>query len=338
MSFAFCVGVSVPRRLARRSLSSAAAAHFGSRLSTLGGPLAGALPLLPLLEAQGRKLCDPAERRGLHPLVVPLASASPAEGAAAGDDGLIGVLLWPSAAGELTVVRAWRQGPLRLGLTACGSPAQFARRAAVEAEAAQQEEVMVAGSRAAIAAGGAAYTPGEHAASKLSLAQYLLLKVGPFPDVWAALVRERLAKADETSALVAAERAAATNPAWGAPLYAHALALGELGRLEERRDMSLSALECPFWTLGAPYPEVLRAAEQSHVEDLRALLREMEDRVRAQQNAPRSGRELALLRAMDAMDAVVTAEGEWDDCRPAVARGLVECGLGDAARIAESEG
>ena len=108
------------------------------------------------------------------------------------------------------------------------------------------------------------------------------------------------------------------------------------------------------------------------MEDLRALMRSMEDGVRQQQAwnthtpppsppsqfhtgvdhpacphapnrltqgaPPRSDRELALLRAMDAMDAVVRSGGRWDEARPAVAEALRETGLADAARVAAPVG
>ena len=70
----------------------------------------------------------------------------------------------------------------------------------------------------------------------------------------------------------------------------------------------------------------------------RALVREMEDKLREQQGGgARSGRELALLRALDAMDDVVRKDGSagtWDDVRPAVAAAFDEAGMDAIARIA----
>ena len=101
--------------------------------------------------------------------------------------------------------------------------------------------------------------------------------------------------------------------------------MGSLGRTDEQRDLALSALEAPFWTLGVPMADVMAAAQLSHVDDLRGLVRAMEDKVRAQQNMPpRTEEELALLRAMDALDEVVRTEGLWDDARDTVAAALRE--------------
>ena len=109
----------------------------------------------------------------------------------------------------------------------------------------------------------------------------------------------------------------------------------KLGRTEEQRDLALAALESPFWTLGAPLREVMGAAQLSHIEDLRALVRTMEDKVREQQNAPpRSAHELALMRATDALDEVVRTQGSWDEVRPTVAKALQEAELHEAAAVA----
>ena len=272
---------------------------------------------------------------------MPLAEALPHEGL---DAGLLGLLLWPSPDGAVTVVRAHRQDDAceqrgryaALNLTPCGTPGQYAQRVAVEADAAGEHELAAAAARASVDSGGGAYTVGDLAASGRSLAQYLLLKVGPFADVWEALARSRMGGGEETAALVAAERASALNPGWGCCLRVQSELMAQLGRREERRDLAIAALEAPYWTLGAPLRDVITAAEQAHVSDLKALFRELDERVRAQQNAPpRSARELALMRAIDAMDEVVRTEGRWRDSRPAVAEAMREVGLENAAQLAE---
>ena len=203
---------------------------------------------------------------------------------------------------------------------------RYARRIAVEADitaeggAARTIEMAAA---AAVEAGGTAYTAGELAASRLRSSQFLLLRVGPFPDVWADIAHAQLAKGDETAALIAAERASSLNPGWGCCLYLQAQLMGSLGRRDEQRDLALSALEPPFWTLGAPLADVLGAAQLSHIDDFRGLVRSMEDKVREQQGAPpRSNAELAMLRATDALDEVVRVQGAWDDVRQTVAEAV----------------
>lgn len=313
--------------------------RFARRLSTASSLVATEVRALQsLMVAQGHTSCDPTRRAGLHPLVVPVAST------AAGD--VLGLLRWPLQNNTLTVVRTRPQGSdisqESLSLIPCGTPSQYARRAAVEADMAAADggpasgSIIAAAAEAAVEAGGIPYGAGDLEATRLGAAHFLLVRVGPFPDIWEQVTRKQLDKGDETAAMVAAERASSLNPGWGCCVYHQAQIMGTLGRTEEQRDLALSALEAPFWTLGAPLDDALAAAQLSHVEDLRALVRAMEDKVREQQNAPpRTVTERALLRINDALDEVVRNKGRWDDTRPVVAGALREAGLEEAACIAD---
>lgn len=306
---------------------------------------AGVGPLARLLRLQGHMPVEPTHRSGLHPLVVPLARAASGE--------TFGLLRWPLPEAE-SVVNVVVQPPAAAGasspslsLRPCGTVAQFARRAAVEVDAsgspdsassASSAEILEAAADVVTATGGRPYEPGELSASRLKTVQFLLLRVGPFADIWDTVARSQLAKGDETAALVAAERASALNPGWGCCLYLQSQLMTSLKRHDEARDLALGALELPWWTLGAPLQEVLAAAQLSHIEDLRGLVRSMEDKVREQQNAPpRTPSELALLRALDALDDTVRSGGTWDAVRHTVAEALSEAGYEDDAAVARGE-
>lgn len=320
----------------RRALSSSASSAAASALVRTN-----TAALQALMAAQGHVPCDATRRSGLHPLVVPLATT--------GGGDVLGLLRWPVQADALTVVRTrpQQQGITSLhswSLQPCGSPAQYARRVAVEADAAassanaaKDSSLIGVAAAATVEAGGDPYRSGELAASRLGLLHYLLVRVGPFTDVWESVAHGQLAKGDETAALIAAERSSSLNPGWGCSVYLQSTLMGRLGRRDEQRDLALSALEAPFWTLGSPLNEAKAAAQVSHFENLRQVVRGMEDTVRQQQNAPpRTAEELALLRALDALDEVVRTEGLWDDARPLVARSLREAGLDAAAAIADA--
>ena len=204
--------------------------------------------LTPLLKALGHTPCHPAMRKGLHPLVEPLATTE------AGD--VLGLMRWPLENGTVHVVHTRAQGEhsssddekLRaLTVRPCGSVAQFARRAAVEADSAAagadtSSTVIEAAAAATSAAGGKIYTPGELTESRLRVSQFLLMRVGPFADMWEQLAWAHLEKGDETAALAAAERASSLNPGWGCTLYLQARLMGKLGRTEEQRDLALQAV------------------------------------------------------------------------------------------------
>ena len=311
--------------------------RLARRLSTTPYIGAEVRALQELMRVQGHAPCEPTSSRGLHPLVLPLANT------ACGD--VLGLARWPLPTGGVSVVRTRAQTDgvtdSSFVLQPCGTPAQYARRAAMEADVADgvdgSAELMSAAATATVEGGGEPYRPGEQAASRLGANHFMLVRIGPFVDVWESVARGQLAKGDETAALVAAERASSLNPGWGCCVRLQSEFMGALGRPEEQRDLALSALESPFWTLGAPLADVMAAAQLSHIEDLRGLVRAMEDKVREQQNAPpRTAAELALLRALDTLDETVRKRSAWDDARPAVAAALREAGLDDAARVADA--
>lgn len=304
----------------------------------LSAPAAAALR--SVLRLQGWSPCGP-NGRGLHPLVVPLAGSE-------GPGPVLGLLRWPLRSGSLQLVEAQRfegRGAAEhYGLRPCGSPVQFVRRAAAEADAAEADagegvaaELMAAAAVAAQELGGVPYVAGEFAASGRELDQFLLLKIGPFLDVWGSLARRRLATGDTTSALAAGERAVATNAGWGRGHMLQAQLMSSLGRHEERRDLALAALEAPFWSLGVTLSAAQEAAELSHVTDLRQLMRSMEEKMRRRHKSDvPSLQELAEQEALDALDEVVRTRGSWDEARPAVADALHRAGLTDAAAVVTS--
>ncbi len=313
-------------------------AAVAAKLAALGVKLPGAASLAALLQLQGNTLCDPSSRRGLHPLVAPIARMA--------GTSVLGVLRWPLPDGEPVLVRAQPAdaSPRPLAghtLKLVGTPAQFARRAAAEADAsgdAAATSLVAAAAAAADDAGAAPYAAGELAASKLRLEHFLLLRVGPFADVWEAVARAHLAKGDETAAFVAAERSTELNPGWGNGAWLQAELLASLGRHEERRDMALAALEAPYWTIGAPVATVQAAAQLSHMGDLRAMQRGLEKQAReAQGAAAPTTEEAALEEALDALDAVVRTGGDFEDARPAVADALERAGLAEEARLARGD-
>ena len=143
--------------------------------------------LAATLRAQGRTLLDPAQRKGLHPLLLPLADAP--------GGGVLGLMRQLTPGGELLMVRS---PAARHSLLPLGTPSQYSRRAAADADArgaASLPELVTAAADLAKEAGDPVYEVGAFAASKLRLEQFLLLKVSPcFPDLWAVLARDRLAK------------------------------------------------------------------------------------------------------------------------------------------------
>ena len=142
-----------------------------------------------------------------------------------------------------------------------------------------------------------------------------------------------------TAGLIAAERGSARNPNWGCCLWSQASILHGLGRLDEARDIAISALEMPFWTIGAPIPHVQSVAQLGHVSDIRALLREVEAKGSEKRGLPPpTALERARNRAFDRLDAVVSSQSDWDEIRPMLAADLLDAGLTSLAKVVSSGG
>ena len=107
-----------------RALTSNDVDHASYIQDNAAIPAPQLLPMLvKVLEARGQAVLSPADREGLHPLVVPLSRA-------AGGDTLTGVLRWPTSAGgdDMPIVEA---GPHGLSLLA-NSCSEYIHRALVE--------------------------------------------------------------------------------------------------------------------------------------------------------------------------------------------------------------
>lgn len=112
------------RPLVTRALTSNDVDHASYIQDNAAIPAPQLLPMLvKVLEARGQTVLSPADRKGLHPLVVPLSRA-------AGGDTLTGVLRWPTSAGgdDMPIVEA---GPHGLSLLA-NSCSEYIHRALVE--------------------------------------------------------------------------------------------------------------------------------------------------------------------------------------------------------------
>lgn len=210
----------------------------------------GALEAVLRVQPGWRSLA-PDERKGLHPLLVPLA-ASEVDGEVAG------VLMLPGVMREdpirfvpvATVAAAMRP----LGETCVAA----AKRLLVELDMA--DAPCAATAIDAAAAEGVEYSRGEASvplggkaggAKPASLAAYCILKVGPFADLYERLAMQHLERGDDASALVTCERAQRAFEEWGLPFAVHASLHAKLGRATEARDVARMALSKPLWSLGA---------------------------------------------------------------------------------------
>jgi len=83
------------------------------------------------------------------------------------------------------------------------------------------------------------------------LDKYVLLRVGPFPDLYETMANQHLSRGDEESSLIAAEASNGKFGGFGSTFAFYAKLLGSLSRRdEERRDAARMTLRMPLPSMG----------------------------------------------------------------------------------------
>mmetsp|Transcript_11039 Transcript_11039/g.15020 ORF Transcript_11039/g.15020 Transcript_11039/m.15020 type:complete len:395 (+) Transcript_11039:103-1287(+) len=317
---------------ARRPLSCSASsptscshsAYFLDRACIPAPPLLPAL--VRVLQAQGHSLLNPKERKGLHPLLMPLAQGDQG-------DGVLGLLRWPEATSGvgLPVVRSGEHG-----LTLVAHSAQeYIHRALVQ----EDMELGSAGPVRAAAGPEASdlYSLGE-IEGQARLEVFLVTKVGKIPSAMQQLVAAHQAKGDTESALITAEWMQGHMSEWGFGAAFLALMLRDLGRMDEARDQARVALCSPWWTLGHSFvdmsalagyegqdPKVIRQSLQGEVAVKLAQAQGSVPGV-----TPPTAEETAFEEAKALMD-LAHISGDWEAARPQIIAKFQEAGFNKVA-------
>ncbi|KAG2424014.1 hypothetical protein HXX76_014839 [Chlamydomonas incerta] len=312
--------------------------------------------LMRVLEAQGSSSLSPADRRGLHPLLVPLV--------AQGED-VTCLLRWPEpsqyktmplpvvrmtrgAVGMTLVARSVDEYLHRLlaeedfGADAAAASTGAVGRPLLEAAGPDAEGLFKAGDVAAAGLGGGK-------GGQQGLALYLIRKAGMFPDVCEQLALGHLARGDKTSAMVAAEWYMRNGHfvGWARPYEFASDLFMQLGRGEEGRDMARMGLRLPWWSLRAPFAAVATTASLPAEADRVMYLLSEEAAAAASATVnktfqayrePKTTKQLALERATALMNRVVAgeAEGGYDGIRDQLAAAYSEAGLSDVANFIQA--
>jgi len=214
--------------------------------------------LARILLSQGHTLVDPADRKELHPYMVPLARDS----ATGSVTGLLYDVNTPVSVAPPLVRTSGK------GLQLVSPSVDYAvKRLVIELDYASDapELVKLATSNGLLIEQGAAK------ASKLGLERYLLVNAGPSPDLYEWLVSDWLGKLKTEEALITCARAA-RQPVlqdWGVTHVLHSVTLRKVGdmlkddRLLEARDCARAALQMPLWSISGEIEPVVISAESS---------------------------------------------------------------------------
>ncbi|GKY95243.1 hypothetical protein MPSEU_000486900 [Mayamaea pseudoterrestris] len=113
------------------------------------------------------------------------------------------------------------------------------------------------------------YTPGAVEKLGYGVDKYVLLRVGPFPDLYENMSKQHASKGDERSSLIAAETASRKLPGFGSTFLSYAKLLRSFSqREEEARDAARMCLHLPLSTVGFFREDLREVAVIAQVADV----------------------------------------------------------------------
>jgi hypothetical protein len=200
----------------------------------------------------------------------------------------------------------------------------------------------------------APYVPGSVAKLGYGLDKYVLLRVGPFPDLYRSLSSQHLGKGDVQAALIAAESSSGKLTGFASTFLSYAKLLQSLpNRGEESRDAARNCLRMPLWTVGMSIDDVKDVAVLGHVADekdsIETVLGKLEsvyEKVKSAESesgnvpgdttgAAQSPAQVAIEECQDVLNRAVLQQKPWNEVRSIVAQIYRAAGLADTADFIE---
>lgn len=174
--------------------------------------------------------------------------------------------------------------------------------------------------------------------------KYVLLRVGPFPDLYRKMSKDHLKRGDEQSALIAAEAANAKLAGFGSMYSSYARMLKQLpSRDEEARDAARMCLRLPLSTIGMEFEDFREVAvlgqlvdETSSVDDAMIKICEMCSKLKEvdekdPQKAEKSQIQVVFEEADRLMSDAIFKKQQWGTIRPALGTLFRSAGCNDLA-------
>lgn len=182
--------------------------------------------------------------------------------------------------------------------------------------------------------------------------KYILLRVGPFPDLYESMVRQHYQRGDEQSALIAAEASNTKFSGFGSTFRFYSRVLSSLpNRSEECRDAARMCLRMPLYTIGIDYQDLEEVAIfgqmiQTYVDDTMIstelvveklkTMRELMKSVEAEEDPQTSGKtpsQIILEEANAILDEAVLEKKDWKSIRPHLSQHFQLGGKDDLAHF-----
>lgn len=163
----------------------------------------------------------------------------------------------------------------------------------------------------------------------------MLLRVGPFPDIYESLALGHAKKSDESSALISAEACNSKISGFASTFLFYAKLLNSFpNREEEARDAARMCLRMPLPSIGLTIDEFREVAILGRIadpsdsdEEVLAKLQRMYEKMREHEtDDPRSSgsndmtpEQMALDEANHLLDTTALTGAKWSEVRPTLA-------------------
>lgn len=192
----------------------------------------------------------------------------------------------------------------------------------------------------------AVYEPGSAESLGYGVDKYILLRVGPFPDLYERMAAQHAARGDEQSALIAAEANNGKFNGFGSTFRHQAKLLSSFPkREEESRDAARMCLRMPLPSIGMSQKDFREVAELAQLadendsdEDAMAALRDMYEKIRendreedASSTTGMTSEQAAIEEANYLLDTVALTGGKWSDVRTQLGEMYRKVGRDDMA-------
>ena len=192
------------------------------------------------------------------------------------------------------------------------------------------------------------YEPGSVEQLGYGVDKYVLLRAGPFPDLYQKMARQHLQKGDEQSALISAEACNSKLAGFGSNFAFYASLLAECPqRDEESRDAARMCLRLPLATAGLMLREELAAVASlglmgdaneplQNVKTMFEAIRKAESEEDPRE-AGKSLEQVAIDEANIMLDMAVLDGTPWSSVRASVSEQLRIAGLADMANFVDQQ-
>jgi len=193
------------------------------------------------------------------------------------------------------------------------------------------------------------YTPGDVAKLGYGVDKYVLLRVGPFPDLYQSMAQQHAGKGDERSSLIAAETASSKLPGFASTFLFYARLLQSFAqRDEEARDAARMCLRLPLTTIGMSHEDIKDVAVLGQMADanegddvafekLISFYKKMKEVERddGSQQQGKTAEQKAIDDVNELMDIAALQGVQWSSIRPTVSAKLRDAGIDEIAAFVD---